>query len=206
VAASRHLSQLESTLRRAVRDLSDLGARWALVGALAVSARAEPRFTRDIDLVVAVTSDTDAERLVRDLQSQGYRVQAIVEQEALGRLATARLIPAHDDESGVVLDVLLASSGIESEIIAEADTLEILPSLRIPVATIGHLIALKLLARDDRTRPQDLSDLIALLRAAAPADIGQARAAIALIERRGFHRNKDLAADLDRLLGEQGSH
>ena len=129
-------------------------------------------------------------------------MQAIVEQEAADRLATARLVPAHEDETGVVLDVLFASSGIESEIVSEADALEVLPKLRVPVARIGHLIALKILARDDRTRPQDRVDLVALLAAAAPADIGKARVALALIEQRGFHRNKDLAAELERLLGE----
>lgn len=50
VAPSAPLSRLEAVLRRAAGDLGDLGRGWALVGALAVSARAEPRFTRDIDL------------------------------------------------------------------------------------------------------------------------------------------------------------
>ena len=36
--------------------------RWALVGGFAVSARAEPRTTRDIDVAVAVTDDSDAEQ------------------------------------------------------------------------------------------------------------------------------------------------
>jgi Nucleotidyl transferase AbiEii toxin, Type IV TA system len=125
VAPSAALSRLESILRRVARDLDDLGRRWALVGALAVSARAEPRFTRDIDLVVAVTSDDDAERLVRELQGRRYRAQAIVEQEATRRLATARLLPAGEDETGVVVDVLFASSGIEAEIASEADTVEV---------------------------------------------------------------------------------
>ncbi len=204
MAPSAPLSRLEAVLRRAARDLDDLGRGWALVGALAVSARAEPRFTRDIDLVVAVASDDDAERFVRDLQARGYRVQAIVEQEATSRLATARLMPAGEDETGVVLDALFASSGIEPEIIAASETLEVLPDLRVPVATTGHLIALKLLARDDRLRPQDRVDLAALVSAAAPADIEQARMATALIARRGFHRGKDLAADLEQLLATLG--
>ncbi|MBI2156337.1 MAG: nucleotidyl transferase AbiEii/AbiGii toxin family protein [Candidatus Rokubacteria bacterium] len=197
------MSRLEAALRRAARDLDDLGRRWALVGALAVSARAEPRFTRDIDLVVAVSSDDDAERLVRDLQARGYLVQAIVEQEATRRLATARLTPPDEDETSVVLDALFASSGIESEIASESETLEVLPDLQIPVATTGHLIALKILARDDRTRPQDRVDLVALVTAATPADVEQARRAIALIAGRGFHRGKDLAADLEQFLATQ---
>jgi hypothetical protein len=36
----------------------------------------------------------------------------------------------------------------------------------VPVARIGHLMALKVLARDDRRRPQDFDDLRALRREA----------------------------------------
>jgi predicted nucleotidyltransferase len=204
VAPSAALSRLESILRRVARDLDDLGRRWALVGALAVSARAEPRFTRDIDLVVAVTSDDDAERLVRELQGRRYRAQAIVEQEATRRLATARLLPAGEDETGVVVDVLFASSGIEAEIASAADTVEVLPDLRIPVATIGHLNALKILARDDHTRPQDRIDLVALVALASREDIDQARTAVTLIAKRGFHRGRNLSAALEDLFGSYG--
>ncbi|MGH7314390.1 MAG: nucleotidyl transferase AbiEii/AbiGii toxin family protein [Candidatus Rokuibacteriota bacterium] len=197
------MNRLQSVLRQAASDLTKLRRRWALVGALAVSARAEPRFTRDIDLVIAVDSDADAERLVRDLQERRYRVQAIVEQVATHRLATARFVPAGEDEAGVVVDALFASSGIEAEVVAAADQLDVLPGLRAPVATTGHLIALKVLARDDRTRPQDRVDLVALVAAAAPTDLAQARQAIALIEQRGFHRGKSLAAELEHFLADR---
>jgi len=200
VAAASRLSRLESALRAAAADLDHLRQRWAVVGALAVSARAEPRFTRDIDLVVAVADDREAEALVRDLLPHGYRVASLVEQEATRRLATARLIPGVEDEKGVVLDLLFASSGIEPEIVAAAEILEVAPGLRVPVATIGFLIALKVLARDDRTRPQDRLDLVALLAAAAPSDVEQARAALAQITERGFQRGKDLVRDLEDLL------
>ncbi|OGK81962.1 MAG: hypothetical protein A2050_14960 [Candidatus Rokubacteria bacterium GWA2_73_35] len=73
----------------------------------------------------------------------------------------------------------------------------------MPVATTGHLIALKILARDDRTRPQDRVDLVALAAAAAPADIEQARAALALITQRGFQRGRNLMADLEEFLRAQ---
>jgi predicted nucleotidyltransferase len=200
VAASEPLSRIQSTLHRAARDLDDLGRRWALVGGLAVSARTEPRFTRDIDLVVAVEGDRDAERLVHDLQSRGYRVRTIAEQEAVARLATARLVPGGEDDAGVVVDVLFASSGIEAEIVARAEVLAIGPDLRVPVAAIGHLIALKVLSRDDAVRPLDRADLVALVRAARPSDIEQARAAVALIQRRGFQRDRDLPVELERFL------
>jgi hypothetical protein len=70
----------------------------------------------------------------------------------------------------------------------------------VPVAQIGHLIALKVLARDDETRPQDLLDLHSLLMAADEEDLHTARTALSLISERGFNRDKDLQADLDAVL------
>ena len=194
------MNHLEAVLRAAALDLADLSLRWALVGGLAVSARTEPRFTRDVDLVIAVAGDRDAEQAVHALQRRGYHVQALVEQEAAGRLATARLVPRDGDEAGIVLDLLFASSGIEPEIADAADVLEILPGLRVPVAGVGHLLALKLLSRDDRTRPQDRVDLAQLLRATARTDIEVARRAVALIHARGFQRDRDLSRDLEELI------
>lgn len=194
------MTRLEEALRRAVRDLEDLGARYALVGGLAVSVRAEPRLTRDVDLAVAVRDDAEAESLVASLRARGYRVQAQVEQEATARLATVRLRPPGPESGGLVVDLLFASSGIEAEIVAAADVLESLPGLRIPVASRAHLLALKILAMDDRTRPQDRLDAVSLLREAAPQEIAAARASLASIQERGFGRDKNLCADLEKLL------
>jgi hypothetical protein len=192
---------LEAVLRSAALDLAELRLRWALVGGLAVSARTEPRFTRDVDLVIAVTDD-GAEQAAHALQRRGYRVHSLVEHEAAGWLATARLVPKGGDEAGIVLDVLFASSGIEPEIAESAERLEILPELRVPVASVGHLLALKLLSRDPRTRPPDQVDLVQLRRVAQPGDIDAARDAVALIHSRGFQRDRDLVRDLERLLAD----
>jgi len=86
------------------------------------------------------------------------------------------------------------------EIVAHADEFELLPQLRVRVATTGHLIALKVLARDDLARPQDISDLRALLRVATAVEVARARAAIALIATRGYHRGRDLQTELEKLL------
>jgi hypothetical protein len=193
---------LEAVLRAISIDLADLRLRWALVGGLAVSARTEPRFTRDVDLVIAVPGDRDAEQAVHALQQRGYRVHALVEQEAAGRLATARLFPRGQHEAGIVLDVLFASSGIEPDIAGSAEPLEILPGLHVPVASVGHLLALKLLSRDARTRPQDQVDLVQLLRVAQPGDLATARHAVAAIHARGFQRDRDLTRDLERLIAD----
>lgn len=150
-------------------------------------------------MVVAVDDDAGAEALVRSLLTDGYRLVASIEQEATERLATVRLAcPVSRDEE-VVVDLLFASAGIEPEIVRAAEPVEIVPGLVLPVAKTGHLIALKLLARDDDARPQDLADLRALYAVATPADLAEASRAVTLIMDRGSGRGRDLAAALDDL-------
>lgn len=108
--------RLTQALRHASEELRVIGVPWALVGGLAVAVRAEPRFTRDVDLAVAVADDRAAETLLCAMQGRGYRVLALVEQDRMGRLATARLSHPREGDPGVVLDLLLASSGVEPEI------------------------------------------------------------------------------------------
>jgi hypothetical protein len=119
------LTSLESALHRIAAALIRSDADFALIGGLAVSVRTEPRFTRDADFAVAVASDGEAEALIRRLRARGYEVAAVVEQEAVERLATVRLTVV-DDVEGPVIDLLFASSGIEREVVAAAESLELL--------------------------------------------------------------------------------
>jgi len=138
----------ETALRAICHDLDEADVRFALVGGLAVSVRSEPRFTRDADLAVAVRNDTEAEELIRTLRVRGYEVDSLVEQTAAARIATVRL--RRTDEALIpVVDLLFASSGIEHEVVAAAEPIELLPELTIRVATTGHLVARKILSRDD---------------------------------------------------------
>jgi hypothetical protein len=153
---------------------------------------------------VLVTDDHDAESLVRDLGVRGWRVVTAVEQDAAGRLATVRLVLAGDDVRGAVADLLFASSGIEPEIVETAEPIEVVPGFTAPVATAPYLIALKVLARDDRTRPQDRLDLAALLQRADATTLEQARQALVLVARRGFDRGRALLSALDSAIAELG--
>jgi hypothetical protein len=192
------LNAVERALKRIVAELAQANAHGALIGGLAVSARAEPRTTRDVDMVVAVMGDEDAEQLVFRLQERGYIVGTLIEQERTGRIATVRL--KRDSERSVYVDLLFASSGIEREIVDAAEELAVLEEVTVRVATRAHLVALKVLARDDRNRPQDWDDLRALLADASEADIAAAGAALRLIEQRGYNRGRNLADDLRRAL------
>jgi hypothetical protein len=198
------MSTVEQQLRKATDDVKSVGAKFAVVGGLAVSARAEPRMTRDADLAIAVRDDHEAEHVVFAMQALDYSVVAVVEQEATGRMSTVRLVGS----GSVITDLLFASSGIEPEIVLRSTEISVIPGLVLPVASIGDLIAMKLLARDDRNRPTDADDLRALREVATPGDWATAREAVLAIEVRGYARQRNLIASLDILIrhGAYGPH
>jgi len=59
-------------LRRVVADVDTLGQPWALAGGLAVSIWADPRFTHDIDIAVAVANDAKTASIVHALLGCGW--------------------------------------------------------------------------------------------------------------------------------------
>ena len=186
-------------LRQTARALDERGLAWALVGGLAVSVRAEPRFTRDIDVAIAAPDDAEAEQVVAAFQALGFVVRLVLEQQALGRMATVRLVAPGHGVSGVVVDLLFASAGIEAEVCRAAERLEIVPGLVVPVARAGHLIAMKVLAVSAE-RWQDEGDLRVLITGLAPAERARALAAVSAIEAIGANRGKPLREDLERRL------
>lgn len=188
--------RLQKVFDRLASDLDQLDLRWAVIGGLAVSARAEPRSTRDVDVAVAVENDEEAERVVAALTARGYGIQSVLEHQLTGRMATVRFIAPGETVSGVLVDLFFASSGVEDKIVEAAEELEILPGTKAPVATIAHLVALKVLA----SRPRDLEDVRWLSKAATRSEIESAREALDLVKARGFDREKDLEVLLEAAL------
>ncbi len=168
--------------------------RLALVGGLAVSVRTEPRFTRDIDFSVAVSNDAEAEAMIYSAQQLGYLVETTLEQAGTKQLSTVRLRRGKEP----IVDLLFAASGIEAEIAHAATVLEVLGH-PVPVAAIGHLIPMKLLSRDAKTRPRDDDDLLGLARGADATEWARAAEAVELIETRGFARKRNLKSALTGL-------
>jgi predicted nucleotidyltransferase len=162
-----------------------------IVGGLAVSARCDPRFTRDVDIAVVVTTDEHAEALMHTLVGHGLRMLGLVEQEAVGRMAMARL----STKDGLSVDLLIASSGIEAEVVASAETLEVVRGVLLPVARTGHLIALKLLSVAPG-RETDAADLRSLAAIATEDEWNLASEAVSQIQDRGFGRGRQLDAEL----------
>lgn len=182
-------------------DLAAEGARWAIIGGIAVGVRTEPRFTRDLDVAVPTSDNREAETLVRGLLMRGYRLLAKLEQTAVQRLATVRLAPPYARE-GTIVDLLFASSGIEPEVVGDAEFIEAFDGSPAPVALTPHLIALKILSRDDDRREQDRRDLRTLIERASTQELEKARDLLALVTARGYDRGRDLQAAFDAAIGE----
>ena len=183
-------------LSRVIADLRAARRPHALVGGLAVSARGEPRFTRDVDLAVPVVDDAEAERVVRELI--GYQPVALVEHETVRRLSTVRL----RSPEGTIVDLLFASTGIEAEIVGCATPLDLPEAEAVLVARSEELVAMKVLSMREN-RLQDRMDAFGLL--SLQIDIEAVRADLELITERGYHRGQDLLAKLDALLAEHAA-
>ena len=145
-----------------------------------MSVRSEPRTTRDVDIAVAVSDDREAESILRDLVSRGYRSLGGVEQTDTGRLATMRLVPPDSGPLGAIVDLCSRPRELNrTSARARTRWRWLMGSLRrSPVATVGHLVAMKLLSRDDDHRPQGIIDLHAWIGVASDADLEVAASAV----------------------------
>lgn len=174
-------------------DLEERGQRWALIGGIAVIVYTEARTTRDVDLAVIVESDREAEELVRDMAARGYCRELVLDHERSGRLAMVGLTPPGGTEEGLRADLMFSFAGIEEEVVDSATTLEVLPDLLVPVARVGHLLALKVYGN----RLQDQLDGRNLIRVADRVEIKRAREAL-----RRITEFNQVEEDLDRRLSD----
>ncbi len=172
---------------------------FALVGGLAVSARGEVRFTRDVDLAVAL-DDSAIELLVRDLRAAGYRIDTLLEHETAQRIATVRM----RTRAGILVDILCGSSGIEPEIVLGATIMTLPEAGDIAVAQREELLAMKILSMTDK-RLQDRIDARALVASSPPLNLERVRLRLRQISERGYDRGQDLAAKLATVLAEVGA-
>jgi hypothetical protein len=143
---------------------------------------------------VSVEGDAGAEKILFELRQRGYRVIATVEQELVGRLATARSI----DPRGVVCDLVFATCGVEREVVASAQSIEIFPGVDLPTASVETLLAMKTLSAVPE-RPRDLGDIQAMVRANPEFDESAVRGLLMTIEGRGYARGQALAEKWEAL-------
>ncbi|MFT5323113.1 MAG: putative nucleotidyltransferase [Planctomycetaceae bacterium] len=186
-------------LDRMIQCLSDCEVRFALIGGLAVSARSEPRFTRDVDLIVDTPTDADAEQLIRALLGKGYGLHAQLEQKSVNRLATCRLLQ-RDQSDGVIVDLFFANFGIEQEVLDTASEEQLTDEISLPIVQAEDLIALKLLAVSNRNRPRDSEDILNLLEHVSAARLERTRKLLRLMAERRPVSAQNLEQLLDELI------
>ncbi len=186
---------LYRTLNQLKLVLEQLERRFAMVGGLAVSIRAEVRFTKDIDIVVSVKDDSDAEALIYQLTERGYRPVATVEQKRQQRLATARL----ESPENIPIDIIFTNCGIEPEILDRASSVTMEESASIHVAAAEELLAMKVLSMTPK-RLQDRIDARNLLLFNPEIDLNRVHALLEQIKKRGYDRGQNLLEKIDSLL------
>jgi len=193
------MSFLFTELRRVTSDLHQSGVSWCLVGGLGTSVYVEPRTTKDIDVAISVSGEEQANSLKDFLLTRGYsNPQLLMHVSPTRRMGWRVFIPS-SHEACVPLDILVLACGIEREIVAHARTIEILPGLSLPVASLAHLIAMKVLSQNSSDRLQDRVDLFALLKSATASDRIIIESALVEMSKLEIANGRDLVAELREL-------
>lgn len=164
--------ELLGELRQA---LAVLGVRWYLFGAQAAILHGVDRLTADVDITVEPGPHPTA-RLVGTLTDAGFELRV---SDVDGFVDATRVLPFMHRATRIPVDVVLAGPGLEELFFARVEERAI-GGVRVPVAAAEDLIAMKVLAG----RPRDLDDVLAILRARAPAlDLDRVRETLELLEK-----------------------
>lgn len=147
-------SLLQSALADICSQLHNRQVRFALIGGVAASLRGRIRATEDIDLVV-MTDVNGALELALNLDGKVFQ-PLFPEFEKVIR--TAYILALEHRPTSVTLDLAIAVSGFEQQVIRRSNLVNIIGT-RVPVATAEDLILMKILAG----RPQDNQDIAGMI-------------------------------------------
>jgi hypothetical protein len=132
------------------RALNELGMAYAVIGAHAVNAWIEPRFTADIDVTIEFTAESAAELAIA-LERAGFKRERAHAADAGSGPDFVRFVCA---ERALTVEFQAAKTEFQREVVRRARAAE--DGTR--VATVEDLIVLKLIA----DRPKDQIDLLGL--------------------------------------------
>ena len=142
------------TIQRLVRELEDNQIPYAIIGGVAVSIRAVPRYTEDVDAVVWVDDSRRSEFLAQ-ITKRGLRPRA---SDPLGFARKNRLLLL-TDEDGVHVDLSFGVLPFEEEMIRNAEPIEIAEGCTASIATARALVLMKAVA----WRSKDLHDIVEIV-------------------------------------------
>lgn len=144
---------MRSALAALAGALEQVGADWYLFGAQAALLHGSTRLSDDIDVTAWVA---DRSALLEALASRGISLR----ESDPDFIRRTRVLALTHDETGWELDVVLGGPGLEEQVLARAQWLD-LEGLRIRVASAEDIVVLKCLAG----REKDRQDVIAILAA-----------------------------------------
>ena len=136
-----------------VAALDRIGAEYAVVGGIAVSFHAEPRYTKDIDLLFYAI---DIDRVRSELNGLGYKVEAKPWTFESSEITLYRF-SKFEGEEHMMVDVMVGSEQEHEEIVRNAIAEETDYGM-VKVASKKDLIKMKRL----RNSAQDVADIEAL--------------------------------------------
>ncbi len=160
---------LEEHLDRVFGALTDGAVRYLVVGGLAVVAHGHPRFTADLDLVVAL-DEVNVHRALQSLGRLGYKPLAPVAAEGFADPRTRQhwsqdkgmqvfqLLSEQQPETGI--DIFVQEPFDFDREYAGAPRIELVEGRMVPVVAFATLLAMKRAAG----RPRDLEDVATLER------------------------------------------
>lgn len=148
-------------LKPLLKPLSDLeklmqscSCPWMIIGGVAVSLLAEPRFTADVDVVILI-EDVHFDRMFKSLEEYGFEPRL---PKALEFARQNRVLLLKHIQSGISLDVSLGALPFEQEALKRSRPHKVGKiTLRLP--TIEDLIIFKSVAH----RSKDLWDIQELI-------------------------------------------
>ena len=158
-AANPHLS---SALHSLVEWLTGQKIPYVLIGGVAVSLLAKPRFTQDVD--VAVSFDLD--RLEELIASAAARGLVPRRQDALAFARRNRVLLLRHDATAISVDMSFIAMPFEEEMIASARVAEI-GGLELRLPRPEDLIIMKVVAH----RSQDMVDVECLIESCPTIDL-----------------------------------
>jgi predicted nucleotidyltransferase len=183
-------SRFAAALRAVKRLLADAGIECVLIGGQAAVYHGSERTTRDIDFT-AWLADAEIGRFIERARAAGFET---VQGDPLAAALTRRVLILLHASSGIQIDLMLAGSPFEDEVLRRAEE-GVVGGVSLRVVRPDDLIVYKLLA----SRERDIFDVTCILEKGADGlEVDRVRSILAELDE-ALGRG-DLVATLDRLL------
>jgi hypothetical protein len=142
-----------------VKTLEHIGIPYALGGSLGAMSYGEPRFTRDIDVVIELSA-RDVPRLIADFSWPEFYLDEATVREAVRNGGQFNAIHPN---SGMKIDFYVSSDDVENSQIAGARTRRDIWGVRVKVSPPEELITKKMEYYDNGGSDKHLRDILAML-------------------------------------------